>query len=540
MSAILDFSNALHNGLRPYDIADRNRMQMQAYQNLRCSEFGARAHYTIHDPFAVTPTTAWHHPQILLGKQYALLMYPNGMETIGLDGAEGWTRTAVTTYDWEDDAKPKNIVAGGTWHMMDFWSTVLLFNGACIVIKTPANPKWFVITKVTVKTGCDFRDARPFMGGFNSSDIYSLVSWPTMMQTLDTNAPEEIQTMISAATTGADRNWVWFGSPGGGDLFFLFDEVFMKYGSRETEPGMGYTDSNPYYMDYFQRTQMGFMIMPWNGIVKRMKPLGSSVVVYGGIATNGASGGVTACVNYEQGVVGLRDFTGMPTTLGIYSAGAVAGDDTGHVFLGDNGELWAVGPNFQAQRLGYKEFFGSWLEYETYTEVIAVYDPEHQQYYFSNGDMCYVLGKSGLSRAPWLPLSLAFHQGGLVGTTIPPEDPDTVILRSDAFDTGDPGTVFMVQGARIRCKDEQAAQWKLYLEYRASADSGFERLGPYSPDAAGQVLLKVTGIEFIWELRHADASVATLDGIAIEVDGGRTPSLGHRVTKVVEFVEGLA
>ena len=190
------------------------------------------------------------------------------------------------------------------------------------------------------------------------------------------NTSSQIRTTLD----NLGKNFVWWSTIGGGDVFSLF------YNSTDAEQGFitskFSTDAErPWIFELMKRNEQGSMPMPWQGKVRHMKPLGKYVMVYG-------DGGVSAL--YPQatkvGLIELQQFK-----QGISNTGAVGGDENEQVFLDGSGVLWHIDRELSIEKLDYREFMEGLLR----TDVIISYSSRERRFYICNGFKAFTLTKEG-------------------------------------------------------------------------------------------------------------------------------------------------
>lgn len=423
-----NIETALRNGLRPDARQPLNSEHMTYMKNVKPSEMGAVSPESVTYPID-TPalSVSWPFPQLFRGRSVTLLAY--GTSVYLVDESD-WSTTLLATYDWANWSSTKSITAGGPWHFMDFHTTWMLFNGNCQVFKVGYSSKTFVQDAVTITTGTNWNDGRAVYAGFDTSDFRSS-GWASFLEEYSGNAPEEIQAALSF-TAGADKNWVWWSTIGGGDLLWLFDHNLMVYGSLYDQATTGYGPDNPYVFALWARNECGVMPMPHQGRVIQVRQLGDSLVVYG-------EDGVNALYSDGSGAVGQRPILGLGRGVGIACRSAAGGGYDRHVFVDKAGELWTITPDLKAERLGYGEFFAPMLT----NDIVVSFDPLESDYWISDENECYVLSRTGLGGPMSVrPTNLERDSDGyLSGAALGLDASSTEVhMCSGAFDLSERGT----------------------------------------------------------------------------------------------------
>jgi len=147
------------------------------------------------------------------------------------------------------------------------------------------------------------------------------------------------------------------------------------------------------------KNEAGYAIMPFNGEVLRVLPLGDVVIIY--------------CENGVAVMKPAKQYFGIAELLpvGIPWKGAVGSSDKGHTFVDYNGELWFLGSDLKPKKLGYQEYISTLSAGDI---MISCNDGENE-YYISDGTYCFLLTRQGLCQVHQLPTSVAFIDGQLTG-----------------------------------------------------------------------------------------------------------------------------
>ena len=472
---------ALTNGLRRDPRVPPNSAFMAYMKNAKPTEFKAVSPepvaYPIEDDLPLE--LAWPFPQLFRGKSVTLLCF---QDTIYEVDESDWTVTEINTKDYYSPSEDKAITeGGGPWHFMDFWGEWMLFNGVCQLVHSLANDTTYVQDTVTIKTGCDFFEGRAIFAGFDPDDFYSS-DWQSFLTGYLNDIPAEVQSLIDVSA-GADANWVWWSTIGGGDMHWLFSKDFMIYGCASLSDQFGYGPEKPYVLELWKRNEAGLRPMPWRGEILCVKPLGKTVIVYG-------KNGVTALIPQGK-FMGSMDIAGLGKDIGIESRCAVAGDYTGHMFIDRSGELWTIEPNLQATRLGYSEYLSPMLS----NEIMGSFDPVERDYWFTDGEKCYVYSRTGLGGPmDTMPTSVARSEDGdLIGPAILPTiddgeaDPPTVAsemeLRTCHFDLNERGTKHVTT---VQITSFGLTQMKTRIHYKYSGDTyKASTYTPLNPNGVG-------------------------------------------------------
>ena len=529
MGQIITFDEALRRGIRPDERTSRNAQALKTCTNLRATQFGLKDFVDVTQPITDTYlvdtlsiTKTWPFPQLFRGNGITLLCDEDTIYEVTETGSGTWTAAEITTYNFS--ATPptwpsvKVITAGGPWHFVDFYSSWMLFNGSCVVFKTGFSTKVFVQDSVTINTGCAFKEGRAIYGGFDSTDFFN-ADWQAFFAANDTNAPDDVLAAMNYAA-GADNNWVWWSTIGGGDLYWLFSHDLMVYKSFDTSsPDSGYDADNPYIFDLWRQNQMGARPMPWQGDVYKVLDMAEAVIVYG-------EDGVAALLPHSDPVatMGLQQIKNMGAGVGCASRGAAGGGLQGHMFVDSYGELWLINPDLTAERLGHKEIFSNMLG----NDIVVSYDPSLREFYIADGTECYVRSEVGLTKGPQMPTNVSFAQGASMGIILDPAETDVVTLSTNPFDGGVRG-VKEITEVRLATTDTDTTGWTVAIDYRFNKGGldgagSWEQSATVTCDDRGVARVKVSGIEFRVVLTNPDRTKCDLERFEIEVrvDGKKT------------------
>jgi len=396
-------SDSMVRGLRRSDETSRNSPALFQSKSMRPLEWGLRAVDLVQDPFDEDKFDAWPFPQLIRGNGVTLLAGDTSLHTVD-DSGSNWTSSVVTAYDFQDKGITKNVVSGGVWHFADFFTTWMLFNGSCVIIKSNESgmfgetEKTFVDDSITIQTGTGFH-GRLLMGGFSPSD-YDNIDWQNIWNDYLRDGNVDV-----AMSFGLDTNFISWTSIGGGDMLNLFDAVRAVKGYIKEDITADY--SEPLFLDAQKRNECGFIPMPWQGDIYSIKPLGNGVMVYG-----------------ESGVALLFPVVDPIPTFGVRSIlrhgvagrGAVGGDGSHHIFIDEHGDLWGITTEYIPQRLNYNEYLSPLIG----QEMAISHDSIRDEFYISGEDsdsniLTFVLTPQGLGQSYQQVTSAVVAEGGLIG-----------------------------------------------------------------------------------------------------------------------------
>jgi hypothetical protein len=640
----IQFDDALRGGIKTDSRVPRGAVALDQCDYLRPTEFGLKDFLPITQEIVaadLTPggeTWTYPYPQLFRGSKITLLCFSDAIYEVN---ESTWTAAELALYDaaYFGDYVPGNgsITVGGGWHFVDYHDNWVLFNGATTIWKTSFYDRPLATDDVSISTGCDLKN-RMFMGGFNPANFYALADWPTYWKTLMEDVPPELEQKYKIMATGADSNWAWWGTIGGGDLLWLISKTLYTTGAMpasnmlsnggftggstgwtlgagwaygtnaingtaaagtvsqlsatmnaniragrsyditftisnrtggsvqvglgavmgsakntdgthtstiisavdnaalnivgntfdgtvdtviltETSTGTSQWSSESPWDTIVGRNEFGMCPLPWQGTILCQKRLGETVICYG-------DGGITALVPYNAAVSGMAplDIHGLGMGVGIASRCAVNGSYDEHVFVDNAGELWRLGTDLVANRIGYGHIFADLLA----NPIVVNFDVHRREYYISgyNGSTyeCYVYNSSGLGRAPFVPTSVHFMEGGLVGI-LQGNTAAGVEIITNRFGSQDPKGIDEVEGVALTTYDTDTTGWTVYVLYRFDKGATWSTSAGVVVDKRGYARINQTGLEFRIRLTHPDRTKADLDGITVEMQSGGKRSL---------------
>jgi len=545
----------LAKGWRRDQYVARNSLTLDKVENMRCyAPHGLKPFLTVNQPVTDTELTAkfmsvalgtkvWPYPQLFRGKEVTLLagrVIVGGVtsdrifEVTEIDGGT-WTLAPIETYKMSDFSTHydgannyKVPAATGAWHFADFGPTWILFNGACQVFKTGYSNNVLVQEAIPIKTGCEYLDTRLIYAGFNQHNFRSLAWKNFVMSYLDSDdIPHALYDLVyNALTAGhsAGPNWVAWGPPGAPDMLSLFREDFGVSGSFDSPSRSGYDSDDPWIFDNQLMNASGLIPMPWRGEIVKAQELGNAVVIYG-------KEGITGLVPVDT-ALGYKDIGGFGTRIGldVNGRGCAGGDEKDHIFIDSTGDLWAMGADLNADKLGYSEIFGTM----TPGNIMISLDKQQREFYIGDGLACYMLNSSGLSKCPWMPSTVSFAitdtphvyvtvagPNGVLFTQSPSTTVATVWIHD--IDCGD-RDVHVLSRVRIATTDTNATGWYISILWRmnkaaAYALAVFPSGGTTMPfDKRGNAWVTCQGTEFQIRLLNTDRTKCDLERVEIDVE----------------------
>jgi len=240
----------------------------------------------------------------------------------------------------------------------------------------------------------------------------------------------------------------------------------------------------------------GFRTSPFKGDIYRVKKLGEYVIAYG-----------------EFGVVAMQPVVDpVPSfafkTLsvgGLASDFAVGGDEFEHVLIDRSGEIWKIGADLSANKLGYKEYTA-----ELVNEIIITLDTDQRDFYIADGASCFLLSPNGLSQVEEAPTSL-FFDAALEGPIFNLSD-DEYRVVTDQLDFGYRGRK-ATQTIEVGCTTSGTTS--VAIDYRYTIKEAFERSEWVELNDEGIAKLHVAGVDFRVAVKNTDHDEFDLDYIKL-------------------------
>lgn len=441
----------------------------------------------------------WPEPRLYRGAKRTIMSYRQDLFYVD---ERDWTFQQMEIYDYKNQSTQMQPLAGGLWQMIDFWDTWFMTNGKSVVfhsnkpIVMETADKIFVSNAIRATAGCAHR-GRALLAGFDPDKTWH--GYFNAFAFAATNATLLNGTSLKSLDTDKhlfrtfDNNFVLWSSIGGGDLLCFFDDFVDNIFNNSWVEGSGYNITDrPYFVEFLRRNDWGFMPMPWQGVVRQLKPLGKAVIVYG-------DGGVTAMIPYSEPTptYGMQHISG----IGIACTGAVDGDDLQHVYVDQEGTLWMIDANLTTTRLGYKEWFQDMLG----TDIVVTFNPQYREWYICNGFKTLLLTQSGLTRCGQLVTSGFWAQGAMLGLGQHELAMDRrAVVVTDSFDMGTQAIKklgYVEVGFRDRSVFETV---QVAVDYRYQHTNDFVRTPFRSINREGMVYFPVSGCEMRLVLKYAD------------------------------------
>jgi len=463
---------AFTKGLRTEDTFLNQEGFLEECVNMKPGPGGLVVYEPLVDPFSGGQVVDYPFPQFFRGQELTLLLGTTTLHELNT-GSVPWTKTSISLYSPSVPTATTTITQDGVWHFIDLGPAFYAFNGTSTVFRTgldrlesDSTPATFVTDSVTIKTGCSFK-GRVYVGGFNQSNLWGNL-WQEVFAAWEKEADLE---EIDLLAQGPDVNWVMWSSIGGGDfpLWLVYPQGF---GQLNLGP------KSEFILERMRRNEFGWMPMHYSGEVRCIKPLGNAVIAYG-------ADGIGAII--PRGAdVGYRELS----NFGILSRGAVGGDQDGHVFVAEDGELWGLSPNLELARFGYKERFSVFSAVST----LITYNSVWKEWFISDPAEAFIFNQEkGLSEIEDRYTSTTYYNGVHYGLASTGVTPMLVDVLTGAYDN-DRRALKYIHDIQLQYQD--LTNVTLSLLYRYDATSAFSTLGPISVNPEGIVTFTCTALEF--------------------------------------------
>jgi len=368
---------ALQRGLRPQEEFAGGTAFLQECYNLKPFQGGLEAWESPYDPFEGTVETNWPWPQIKFLADSFFLCREDVIQKVNTS-VSPWTLSLVDLYDPKNPSMTVSVPeGGGTWHSAQSEEAWYLFKDNATAFKLGLSDKVYLDTTVPISTGT-FHKGRFVIGGFESGSFWN------EFESIFNTWTSEYEDDIPFSFGDVDENWIAWSSVGGGDLpawLFYPDDVRARTGLTEDR-----------FVKRLLRNELGFMPMPFDGKVLNIKHYSEDLlIVYGedGVAAIQLSGTQLRGEDFATSTYGVREVS----SAGLASRDAVAATEGQHIFLDDEGQLWALSGQLELQKLDYREHLRDLVG----GEVVGVYNEFEEEFILSSQDLGYVFTGEGLA-----------------------------------------------------------------------------------------------------------------------------------------------
>lgn len=492
----------LLKGLRPGARSLRNSLSLTECMNLKPTLFGLKTNTLPTQPFANT-SVVWPFPQIFIGSEITLACYETTIKQVDMS-TWPWTETTLAVKNFSSPDSAGTIIAGGPWHFCDQGYGWFLTNGSCLVFKTflegfqGGSDSVFVTTDIIPGSCCEHRTRTVF------ADFSITPMWSAAWKSFWTEKMGDRSYMVDFVN---EPNTVYFSSFGGIDTLFLLDPALGVSGPVSHESGYDFDD--PMFIDMVKRNEFGTMPMEFPGQLYKVSQLGSHILVVGEYGVGALS------------MIGVGDVSTFSRktliSVGACSRSAIGGDVLTQLIVDKAGICWIVDSGLSVTKLDYSEYLLELVESDS--SVVVTYDSVDGDYYISDGSICYVLSKLGLSRVSRAPTALTNKPGLLVGPT-KSVDTDHAVITTDTIDFGLRG-IKTIHSVELSAASGDDIEVSIY--YRYDKQELFQWTDWIVFNNEGVATPLVSGVEFQVSVRAHPSIQLELDTIHVTwyVKGGK-------------------
>lgn len=413
----------LTGGLRPHRHMPRNSGGFVRLLNVEAAPEGLRPWEPVRIPFTKqqyaaagldTLPESWPNPVIMKGKGRTFVLTQDALYYVD---ENSWVMNEIPLYTYGTSTLAVPYL-GGPWTMLEAFDTWYFTNGLSVMWHTNraatyagVSEEKAYVSHVPFECGT-YHKGRFLMGGFGGVNISD--QWTSFVETL-AYAQAANPTLDNDFDLDLKSNFVLWSSIGGANWpEWLFDDIVA-----------GNTQN---VMDAVARNDMGWAVLPTQGYVRVLKPLGDHVIAYCDnaiIAMRPASGPVPT---YQ-----FTKLTGPDgEDIGVMSK-SVGGTEFEHLFVDQNGRLWRLGRDLIPQFLDFEE----WIQ-PMGTREIVICPATKGRYYLCNGLKTYLLNKGGLSEVSQIVTSVIQSRGVDYGLGQYPDllDDSRMVVRTAPMDLG--------------------------------------------------------------------------------------------------------
>lgn len=241
----------------------------------------------------------------------------------------------------------------------------------------------------------------------------------------------------------------------------------------------------------------GWIPMEWAGTVWDVRRLGAGVLVSG-------SGGVTILTPVVEPTATFA----MRTLLSFGIAGryAIGGDDNICLVVSETGRLWTIDNELRVQEIGFEDYISEL----SIDNIVVTYDQLAGDFFISDGTICYILSRAGMSTSNICPTGVWHYGGALVsalkiasGTGIEiTTNPQDFHLRA----------LKTVQVVEI---DALGSGYSLTMTSRMSPGGSQYALADLPINTQNVCTNKLAGIEFQFAVKNSNRADKVVNGIVV-------------------------
>lgn len=508
----MDFFEALRVGLRSDSRTDRNAQRLVEMQGLIPTEWGAKALPTFTYPIS-SPTLAsllaWPHPQLVGLDNLVLLMGATAIYTVT---ESTWATAEITFYDPRIPANSKVIVAGGgIWQTAGFQGSWFATDGQSLLYKMPSNAGQKAFNAdvgLSIQAVANHQNRLVF-GGIAGTYFITNSDWDALFDLWRENVQDNI---VVTDQDVLDTSYIFYSEQSGGDTDIPFAALMAVIG----EPLSTVFDKfKPIIYGLMEKGRMGFHPIQNNGTIYALKEHNGDLIVYGDKSVLRLSMGEVSA----NGKLRLGYREQILLDQGIAGRGAVNGDESEHVFVTNQGEVYRLRAGEGLERLGYDEFVGAL----TIADIVVAYDQKEHYYFFSDGTNGFCLTRTGLGGCDdIMPISLFRSPGndGVIGTGIIAGSPTGAVIETEIFDGG-MRSVWEIAYVDISTTDTDSTGWQLVPKYRLDKSLAMTTKAAETFDLRGRVRTKTPGIDHAVRLTASNRTLVDLERILVQEGLGK-------------------
>ena len=293
------------------------------------------------------------------------------------------TLVPESVYDYEDKSTIVGIPKNLRWSVSNFGDFWFAVNGDYCIFRDirsrmlteafgdPLDPLVQKIYRTDrIKANATVKSkGRYLLGGFNT-DLFGDLIQPVI---------PDLQSVYKVRNTPPSsfaQNTIYWSAVGGGDFYTLVDLGIRDIG--HVYPSIVDSDrAISRLLENFRIGSCGFATMSWRGPVTNMLELGDSVIVYG---TDGITSMTPAGKEYRFDDVASFGVEGY----------AVGGGRSEHILIDSDDTMWSI-TSQGIKKIGYRQHLIGQQR-----DRVIVYDPIRDHYYISDGNITFILTRSGL------------------------------------------------------------------------------------------------------------------------------------------------
>jgi hypothetical protein len=506
---IIDFRSGLNPETEAYSRS--NSPFLSDLDGLRVAPSGLESTIIPTDPFNGQVVDDYPFPNLGKGDYISYLFFRSRVESVD----SSWNRTPLTLT--ATNGSDVTITEGGRWDFVDLKEAFYASNGEVVIFKTGLDNLFDLTTRYWIEKSFKVNAITEHMGRVVVGGP-TTEAWSNDILDLFNSMLSCINDAIYPDTDDVRSNWVIWSSVGGGDF-----PLWLFY---PQEYPIEYRPNTETLQDRIAAGDFGWAPMPYDGAVLGLKSLGKNLISYG-------EGGIAVL----QPVVGGGDIA--PTfginklsSVGIYSRGSYSGSSSVHYFLDPNGDLWRLTGSLELNRLGYQDYFKSWIDNED--EVSLYFDEIEQELYLTNGEESFLYSNSGLSSINGVYTWVTTHRSKVYGSSVE-NSSKYKSLCSSKFD-GFKREVKTITAIHLDVETDGLVE--VSVKYKYNLKDNWNQTSWHRLNNEGNTALRIAGSEFQFCIRVSNESYFRLGRATLKVQYAdkrfsRGPSQGTNIARDV-------